>query len=622
MGKNCFVKKTVLFWVLIIGLFFLFSCTNKVEEQETSVKYNPSFPELLQFNPTEWLTNNKYKPIGDKRAIKGGDLTLLWAWPDYPPTLRGEGPNANLAALKELHNLIYESLINLHPETLEVIPGLANYWQIASDKKTFRFRINPKAKWADGSEITADDVLATWEHLVDKAIKDPYTNILFGEKFEKPVIEDKYTIKLVTKELNWRLFVEFGAYMKIYPAKYIRIPGDEYLKKYQWKFVMGSGPYELKASDLIKDKSIALTRRKDYWSEKEPMNIGLNNFDKIKWVVVRDETLQFEKFKKGEIDVYRENTARRWVQETDFDKVKKGWIQKRKIYTKKPQGFSGFVFNMRKPPFNDKRIRLAFAYLFNREKLIDQLFFKQYEFIDSYFPGSIWANPDNPKIRYNPEKASALLAEAGWSKRNSEGILVDKNNKPFEIAFDYGSQGMQRVFTVVAEDFKKAGIKLNLKLIDTRTLIKKIDERNFLLHSQAWTADIFPNPESSWMSELADKDSNNNVAGFKNKKLDELCKQYNLNFDLDERIKLIREIDKIIFNEHPYALGWYANYTRILYFNKFGYPATYFKKTLEGDERDAKQLWWYDSEKEKALNEAMKNNKTLPVGEVIVKPWG
>lgn len=616
------MHKKILFFVLSFILFFAVSCTNTSETVHTSTDYKPSFPPLLQFNSAQWQSNNNWKPIGDKRAKKGGELTLLWAWPDFPPTLRGEGPNANLAALKELHNMIYENLINLHPETLEVIPGLADYWQISPDKKTFRFRINPKARWADGSEITADDVLATWEHLIDKAIKDPYTNILFGDKFEKPVIEDKYTIKVNTKALNWRLFVEFGVYMKIYPAKYIRIAGDEYLKKYQWKFVMGSGPYEMKDEDLIKEKSITLTKRKDYWAESDSMNIGLNNFAKIKWVIVRDETLQFEKFKKGEIDVYRENTARRWVQETDFDKVKKGWIQKRKIYSKKPQGFSGFVFNMRKPPFNDNRICLAFAYLFNREKLIDQLFFNQYAFIDSYFPGSIWANPNNEKIRYNPQKASELLAKAGWGKRNAQGILVDKKNKPFEITFDYGTQGLQRVFTVVAEDFKNAGIKLNLKLIDTRTLIKKIDERNFLLHYQSWTADIFPNPESSWMSELADKNSNNNVPGFKNKKLDELCNQYNLTFDLDERIKLIRQIDNIIYKEHPYALGWYADYTRILYFNKFGYPANYFKKTLDGDERDVKQLWWIEPEKEKALNEAMKNNKPLPVGEVIVKPWG
>ena len=606
---------------MTVGLMLLTSCSPKSDTEEAASKYAPSFPPMVKFNAKDWQTNTKFEPIGDKRAKKGGTMTLIWSWPDFPPTIRGEGPNANLAALRELHDMVYDTLVKLHPETLEIMPCLANYWQIAKDKKTFRFKINPKAKWADGSEVTADDVVATWEHMVDSKIKDPYNNIFYGDNFEKPIIEDKYTIKLVTKKLNWRLFVDFGANMKIYPAKYIRIPGEDYLKKYQWKMVMGSGPYEMKRSDLQKGKSISLTRRKDYWAENEPMNIGLHNFDKLKWVVVRDETLQFEQFKKGDFDFYRETTARKWVQETDFDKVKKGWIQKRKIYTKKPQGFSGFIFNMRKAPFNDKRVRLAFCYLFNREKLMDQLFYNQYDFIDSYFPGSIWGNPDNEKIRFNPEKAAKLLADAGWTKRNKEGFLVDKNNKPFEINFEYGVQGLQRVFTVVVEDFKNAGIKINLKLIDTRTLLKKIDERNFILHYQSWTGEVFPNPESSWMSELADKNSSNNLPGFKNKRVDELCKKYNLTFDLKERIKLSKEIDNLIFNEHPYALGWYGPYTRILYFDKFGYPDTYFRKTLDGDERDAKSLWWLDESKEKILKDAIKNNKTLKAGKVEVKPW-
>lgn len=610
--------KTKAFFIAVIALLFMISCNTEQSGTDTGGgKYNPSFPPLLQFNANEWTTNKNYKPVGDKRAKKGGQLIMVWT--EFPPTLRGEGPNSNLITISEMQGMVYETLVGLHPETLEFIPGLAEYWQISPDKRTFRFRINPKARWIDGSEVTADDVLASWEHSVDKGIKDPYQNILFEGSYEKPVIQDKYTIKVTTKELNWRLFLYFGGSMKIYPAKYIRIPGAEYLKKYQWKMVMGSGPYELKDENMIKEKSVTLTRCKNYWGDDDPMNVGLNNFEKLKWIVVRDEGIQFEKFKKGEIDYYIVRKAQEWINETDFDKVKKGWIQKRKIYTQKPQGFSGYVFNMRKPPFNDKKVRLAFSYLFNRERLMDQLFYNQYDFLDSYYPASVWGNPDNPKIRYAPQKASELLAQAGWSKRNAEGWLVDKTNKPFDVSFEYADPGMQRVFTVIAEDFKKAGIKMNLKLIDARTLLKKIEERNFLLHYQSWGAITFPNPESSWMAELADKNSNNNIPGFKNKKVDELSKKYNVTFDQEQRVKLIREIDKIIFNEHPYALGWYADYTRVLYQNKFGHPDTYFSKT--GDEVGIKTYWWIDPEKVKTMEDAIKNNKNLPVGETVVKPW-
>ena len=608
------------FKIALVSTFSLamISCGGTKDTVEENVNYKPSFPPMIKFNAKEWKTNNNYKPLGDPRAKKGGEFTM--AWPEFPATLRGEGPNSNQISISEMNGMVYETLIGIHPETLEFVPGLANYWDVSKDKRTFRFRINPKAKWADGSDITADDVLASWEHEVDKNIKDPYANILYEGSYEKPVIEDKYTIKVHTKELNWRLFMYFGGSMKIYPAKYIRIPGQEYLKKYQWKMVMGSGPYELKPGNMEKQKSLTLTRRKDYWGDSDPHSVGTNNFDRLKWTVVRDDELQFEKFKKGELDYYDVLKAQRWVQETDFDKVKKGWIQKRKIYTEKAKGFSGLVFNMRKAPFSDKKVRLAFAYLFNREKLINQLFYNEYDFLDSYYPGGVWANQGNEKIRYNPEKAAKLLADAGWKKRNKEGILVDKNNKPFELLFEYGDPSMKRIYTVVVEDYMKAGIKWELKLIDAKTLLKKIEERSFLLHHQNWGSITFPNPESSWMSELADQPSNNNLPGFKNKRVDELCKQYNVAFDQKERIKLIREIDGLIFNEHPYALGWGAPYTdRIMYYNKFGHPDTYFSKT--GYYSDMKSLWWLDPVKEKALKDAMQNNKSLPVGETIVKPW-
>ncbi|MFC1679231.1 extracellular solute-binding protein [Elusimicrobiota bacterium] len=564
-----------------------------------------------------WTTNTDFPLLGDPQALKGGSLKSHW--PSYPPTLRTEGPNSNLSTTRSIHGLIYESMLALHPETLEYVPVLASHWKMSEDKRKFWFKINPKASWADGSPVTAEDVVATWEWLARKDIKDPYTNMFATDNFEKPVAESKYVVSVKTKKLHWRLFYYFGG-MSIYPAQEMsKLTGDEYLDKYNWKLQMGSGPYELKPEGIKKEHSVTVSKRNDYWAKDRRMNIGANNFDKITWIVVMDEELAFEKFKKGELDYYHVLKAQRWAEECDFDKVKKGWIKKRKIYTKAPEGFSGFVFNMRKPPFDDRNVRKAFAFLFNRERLIDKLFFNQYEHIDSYYPGNVWGNPKNPKIRHNPRMAARLLKRAGYEERNKDGWLV-KDGKPFEITLEYaGGASWTRIHKVIQEDIQKAGIKMNLNEIDPRTLMKKVSERSFTLHLQSWGALLFPNPISSWDSKLADKQHNNNLPGFKDPEVDKLCEEYDKTFDRQKQIEIVRKIDRLIFRQHPYALGWYANFTRLLHWDKFGHPDYYFSKV--GDYRDIKTLWWKDPAREKALAEAKASGKTLPQGEVVQKPW-
>ena len=430
--------------------------------------------------------------------------------------------------------------------------------------------------------------------------------------------ESPDVVSVRTKKLHWSLFMYFSG-MAIYPAKELKgLTGEKYLEDYNWKLFMGSGPYELKPGDIKKGSSITLTRRPDYWGVNERGNIGLNNFDRLIWLVVMDEELAFEKFKKGELDYYYVNKSQRWLEESNFDKVQKGWILKRKIFTRAPQGFSGLVFNMRKPPFDDRNVRKAFAYLYNRDKLIDKLFFSAYAYIESYYPGSDWANPATPKIRYNPRMAKSLLARAGWKNRNKDGWL-EKDGKIFEITLEYGDPGSTRINKVIQEDLAKAGIKMNLKLMDRNTLLKKVGERNFTIYSAAWGAMLFPNPVSSWGGELADKLDNNNLPGFKNAEVDALCKEYDLAFDIKDQRRILRKIDGIIFRAHPYALGWSSSFSRILYANRFGHPEKYFSKI--GDYRSIISMWWADPAKEKVLAEAVRTGASLPAGEIEQRPW-
>ncbi len=560
----------------------------------------------------EWVTNSDFPVVGDSHAKQGGELR--YAVTSYPSTFRIHGPGASTYLHSLMGGLVYQRLLGIHSNTLEFIPDLADAWEIQEDNKTFLFRLNPKARWEDGEPVTPEDVVFSWELITDPNTKDPYSAELFGKRFEKPEVVDEQTVKFVAKTLHWNNFLFCATSLPIVPAHTYR--GKDYIKTFNWKLPNGSGPYKL--WKFRKGNNIIFTRRDDFWAKDEHGYEGVYNFDRIKFVVVRDQNLLFEKFKKGELDFYLVNIAREWKQDTNFDKVEKGWIQKRKIYSLNPNGVQGIAINMRRPPLDDVRVRKALAHLYNREIFMEKLFFNEYQNMYSYYPGSIYENPDNERIKYAPEKAQQLLTEAGWKERNDHGILV-KDGNTFTLTLLYSSKSSERHLTIFQNDLKKAGIELKLQLLDWTARIKLIDERNFDLVSMAWTGLLFPNPESSFHSNLADINQTNNITGLKNPEVDAILDKYPEMFDLKDRIAAIQKLDALIYQEHPYILDWYGPFNRVLYWNKFGMPESYFTKI--GDYNDILSLWWFDEEKETALKEAMKNDTALPVGKTEIDFW-
>lgn len=577
------------------------------------------------FTGEGWETFENYVSQGSPNAKKGGEIIMTLG--NYPSNFRTKGKDHNSSVNSFLKGMVYEVLLGFDSRTMRYYPGLATHWKFSEDKMTYWFRINPDARFSDGKPVTADDVVASYDLFIDEGILDPYTNQHYRENYERPVAESKYIVKVKQKLDNWRLFLYFAASMEILPAHHLnKIDGKTYLEKYQWDMLPGSGAYIVDKEQTVKGQSVVLRRRSDYWAEDAPANVGIGNFDKINIQIVRDEVLNKEKFKKGEVDFYQVGRAQWWVNEfdhenpePDFPELRRGLVQKRRIYNMNPKGLGGIAFNTRKAPFDDIKVRKAFSKLWNIDQLNDKLFYNEYARIQSRYPGSIYANPDNPVYNYDPDEANKLLDEAGWKERNETGIRL-KNGQPFvvEMAID---QSQERIFTPYQEDLRKAGIQLDLKISDPNTMFQMVMERRFSMRYQNWTGLFFPNPYSSLHSSLADKDHTNNVTGFKNKRVDELCVEYDVESDPQRRIEIIKEIDKIFSESYHYAYGWYAPHTaRILFWNKFGMPESVFPYT--GDWRDIPSYWWYDEEKAQKLEEA-KNDKniTFPQGEITVDKW-
>jgi microcin C transport system substrate-binding protein len=563
-----------------------------------------------------WDTNTDFDLIGDPHAVKGGSFTKHEI--DFPGTLRTEGPDTILWN-QQVAGMVYETLLGLHPTTLETMPGLATHWQVSEDGMTFSFRLNPNARFSDGEPVTSEDVVASWEFMMNPDIQAPMNRITF-DKFATPVAETKYIVSVEAKDLNWRNFLYFSQSMFIYPEHVLStLKGDAYLQDWNFKMFTGSGPYEVLEEDVEKGQSITIRRRADYWAENHRGNVGVYNFDEIRNVIVRDENLAFEMLKRGDLDFFFVNRAQMWVEELNFERVQRGLIQKRKVFNHNPNGTAGLAMNTRVEPFSDIRFRQALHHLYNRGQMIEKLFYNEYLPQNSYYAGGVYENPDNPENLYDPEKALGLLVEAGWDQRDSQGLLI-KNGEPLNIELVYYSKTQETYLTVFQEDLRRVGIGLNLRLVTFATLVKLLDERRFGLLSIGYNGLLFPNPETSYHSSLADQDNTNNITGLKNARIDAILGDYDEMFDVEERIAAIREIDGILAENYLFILSWYGPYHRFVFWNKFGMPEG--TVTRVGDYDDPITLWWHDPEKQQALAGAMRDESiTLEAGPLEDRYW-
>ncbi len=596
---------------------------NVWKKYETAPGADPSVPDSLGGNGFEKLAEaqgfstyaikpEEMKYFGSDKAVKGGQITI--GEMTFPTTFRPEGQGSSLVVNTEIKGYVYETLLGTHPVTREYVPALASHWKVSPDKKTFTFRIDPNARWSDGKPVVAEDVVASWKLMVDPGLLEPALNLVF-EKFEQPVALSKYIVQVTAKTVNFRNLLYFGSGMFIYPSHEIgNLTGKEFLEKYNFNMPSGSGPYYLAEKDIKAGSGWRLTRRPDYWAKDYPASKYSANFDYVNYVVVKDNaTLLYEKFKAGEIDLFRFSmaTTEKWVKDTEYEAIKNGYIRRYRFYNNGPMGTNGITFNMRKAPFDDIRVRKAFIMLFPRETIVEKLLYNEYETYDTDYPNTPYASTDIPKSTYDPAGAAKLLAEAGWATRNNDGILV-KNGKPFVLDMAI-TKLEERWMTPYQQELKKVGIDLRLKLMDWNSIIKNVDERNFQIFSYGYSGLITPNPETSLKSSLADKNDNNNIQGFKNARVDELLPIYDTTFSVAEQIKIIKEIDRIVHGYYMKSHWWNPKGIRLAVWDKFGMPEYGISRytQLSYIYGTAGLTWWYDAEKADALAEARKDKKDL-----------
>ncbi len=607
MTKGISMRKSlfyVLFLTFIFGsIFFQCSENDSASDVVREVKDiswdgdSSTIPEALRSR----------NPVVSPEAKKGGRIRFYSH--QFPKSLNYYLDQFTTTA--RIFTSFYEPLTAYHPLTLETIPHLAKSWKISPDKRKFTFYLDQNARWSDGKPVTADDVIFTYDTIMNPKNNTAVFRISLS-RFAKPIKEDTYTVTFEAKEVHWNNFNDVSSSIFILPKHYFE--GKDFNKE-NFEFPVVSGPYKIVESK--KSRYVKLERRGDYWQRAYPFNKGRYNFDQIVYKVYNEEAVALQAFKKGDMDIYPVYTAHIWVEETKGDSFENKWIAKQRIFNLKPVGFQGWAMNSRREIFSDRRVREAIALLVDRKLMIDKLAFGEYDPTNSYYPDYYLGSEKNPNqpVEFNIEKARKLLSEAGW-KPNNKGIL-EKNGKPFTFTILDRDKKTEKYFTVFLEKAKEVGISANIDTLDLAAWSAKVDKYDFDMTWAAWGSGVFKDPESQWHSKYVNEEGQHNLPGLKISAVDSLIEKQKTEFSLEKRNSIIKEIDRLVYKEYPYVLLWHLPSVRLLYWRKFGQPKLPLGKY--GDESFATEYWWYESAMDSKLKSAIESKQPLEDYEAVVK---
>ncbi len=545
-------------------------------------------------------------PLASPYAVPGGTLRFAAF---QPPKSLNAYIDSNTYT-RQVFGLMYETLLGSDSVTMEFTPFLANRWIISDDKLTYTFELDPAARWSDGKPVTALDVKWTFDQIMDPRHTTGSSKVALGV-FNSPEILGPLTVRFRAKESHWRNLLALGLF-EIMPKH--AFEGQDF-NRLDFDNPVVSGPYVL---DAVKEQiEIRMRRRRDWWADARPAMRHTMNFDTLVFRYYADNENAFEAFKKGMVDVYAIYTARIWANETIGEKFDKNWIVKSRIRNHNPIGFQGFAMNMRRPPFDDLRVRKALAHLVDRETMNRTMMFSAYFLHRSYFEDLYDTQHPcaNETFTFDIPRAKALLREAGYVPNPQTGLL-EKAGKPLSFSFLTRDGGADKFLAVCANAFKEVGIQMKIERKDFAAWMRDMDAYNFDVTWASWGGSLFRDPESMWLSNEAERPSGNNLSGFKNLRVDALIEKQKTLFSITERNGICREIDALVASAVPYVLLWNIDTTRLLFWNTFGMPETVLSKF--GDERSLIGYWWFDADSAAELKSAMSTGDVLPRRPVLV----
>lgn len=451
------------------------------------------------------------------------------------------------------------------------------------DRRFVEFRMNPKARFSDGKPVTAEDVAFSWRLFTERGRPNYRRN---AEKIERMDVRDERTIRFTFKAAN---DLELPLIIGLMPVLAAHATEPERFENMGFTPFLGSGPYRLEA--LEPGTSIALARREDYWGADLPVHRGLYNPDRLKFDFFRDSNTQFEAFKTGLIDFRAEIEPVKWLSGYDIPAVRDGQILRESIPVRAPKGMSGFVFNSRKPPFSDIRVREAMFSLFDFEWLNANLYSGVYRRTGSFFDDSdlsfkgepassheiAMAGPELAGLRpdildgsWRPpvsdgsgrdrkimRRAVMLLREAGFAVRDGAMTHLATNSAmSFEILVT--TREKERIALAFADTLRQVGIRPTIRLVDSSQYWSRLKDKLFDCIIEGFIVGASPGQEqlNRWGSVAADQPGTLNWAGVKSPAIDRAIGSMLAARQREDFVAAVRTLDRLLIAGH-YVLPLY-----------------------------------------------------------------
>ncbi|WP_169543319.1 extracellular solute-binding protein [Sneathiella aquimaris] len=575
------------------------------------LKYGPDFKHLEYANPD---------------APKGGTLRLsaIGGFDNLNPFI-SRGQSANGIALT------FQTLMtqpNDDPSTEYAL--VAESVEVAEDLSFAIFNLNPKARFHDGSPITSEDLIFSFNMAKEKGrpvFRYYYANVDKAEALSPTRIKFHFT-----GPPNRELPQIVGQLMPILSKKHFE---TREFDETTLTPILGAGPYRVKEFEA--NRYIVYERVKDYWGADLPINKGRYNFDEIRFDFYRDTTVLLEAFKAGEYDYRAENSAKNWATGYDFPALKNGLVIKEEIPSKSPAGQQGYAFNLRKEKFKDPVLREAMTYAFDFEWLNKNIFYDQYIRTNSFFYNSVMAAKGKPSAEelkilepyrdqlparvfgpaYTPpvtdgsgrdrkplRTAKRLLKEGGWTIKGGK-LINPKTGKPLEVEFLMYDQNSLRIVGPFIKNLQKLGITSTTRIVDTAQYTERLRNYDFDIVTTVFGQSVSPGNEQReyWGSAAAKTPGGRNLIGIQNPVVDALIENLIAAPDYESLIPATRALDRVLTWNFYLIPQFTAAYDRLAYWNKFG------KTNIYPSEGNDIMAWWIDPEKEKALREGLKKIK-------------
>lgn len=516
----------------------------------------------------------------------------------------------------------FDNLMTSGGDEPDSVYGLvARAVRYTGDKLTYRFLLRPEARFNDGSKLTASDVAFSLQTLKEKG-HPTFSQLLSDFESASAEADDVVAVRFIKQRSRDAHLIVAG--MPIFSQAWWKTRDFDAATM---DAPLGSGPYKVKTFE--QGRFIEYERVADYWGKDLPVNVGVNNFDRLRYEYYRERQVAFEAFKAGAINFHEEYTSRIWAVGYDFPAARDGRVKKETVHNGAPTGSQGWYFNTRREPFKDPRVREALGLCFDFDWTNKNIMYGSYKRVFSYFqntdmeavgkPGpdelallepfrgkvdeSVFGDPYIPpnadgsgSDRALLRRADELLRAAGCKRDGS--VLKLPSGSPFTIEFLDSSEVLQPHTTPLQQNLRKLGIDAKSRIVDAAQYKSRTENFDFDIVTMAFGGAPTPGAELRvfFSSKAAATPGSRNMCGVADPVVDALVEKIAQARSRAELNTAAKALDRVLRAAHYWIPMWYRDEARLAYWDAFSRPDRQPKLGT-----GAPDTWWWDEEKAKKI---------------------